>query len=111
MNIHGEDISGKIQWNSFNLDAGTAEILILRQFMKIIPSLEVLQKIPPRVSLHQSLWNPYAPCPVLHKLLQLWSLLIHSLLDLSASLVETKDIPETNEKVPDDPEPAAEGDI
>jgi hypothetical protein len=37
--------------------------------------------------------------------------LIHSLFDPSASLVETKDIPETNEKDLDDPKPAAEGDI
>jgi hypothetical protein len=79
--------------------------------MKIILRLEVFQKIAPRVSLHQSLWNLYAPCPLLHQLLQLLSLLIHSLFDPSQSLVETKDIQETNEKDPDNTEPAAEGDI
>jgi len=70
MDMHGEDICSKVQWNSFNLQADTPEILILRQFMKVIQSLEVLQKIPPRVFLHQSLWNLQAPCPLLHQLLQ-----------------------------------------
>jgi hypothetical protein len=44
MTTHGEDINGKVQRNSFNLDADTPKMLILRQFMKIIPSLEVLPK-------------------------------------------------------------------
>ena len=111
MDIHGEDISSKVQWNSFNLDADTPEILILRHFVKLIPSLEVLKKIAPRVALYQSLRNLYVPCPYVHQLLQLWSLLIHSLFDPSPSLVETKGIEETTEKVPDNPGPAAEGDI
>ena len=70
MDIYGEDISSKVQRNSFNLEADTPVILILQQFMKIIPSLEVLQEIPPRVSLHQSLWNLQASCPLFHQLLQ-----------------------------------------
>lgn len=70
MDMYGEDISSKVQWNSFNLEADTPEILILQQFMKIIRSPEVPQKIPPSVSLHQSLWNLQASCPLLHQLLQ-----------------------------------------